>query len=167
MSRRDNAAVTNKVLLTAYEIRAAMRDFDEAYVLAQKAKQSAERLLKQAPEDQELLQQAYSSSWRLADVSEANKVSFEDTFNEYQNALTLAVKLVDMAPNIRARQREVMFIRHKIGDMYQEKAQWNRATGEYEKALAIIKDINAAEPNNPDWQRDLATSWSRLGQASA
>ena len=167
MSLRDNAAMINKLLITTYEIRQTMGDNREAFVVAKEAKESATQLLKQDPQDQDLLQQAYNSSWRLADVSEANKVSFDDTFNEYQNALTLAVRLAGMEPNSSARQREVMFIRHKLGDMYQEKDQWDRATGEYEKALAIIKAINDAEPDSPEWQRDLATSWSRLGQASA
>jgi tetratricopeptide (TPR) repeat protein len=167
MSLRDNAAMINKLLITTYEIRQTMGDNREAFVVAKKAKESAEQMLKRDPQDQDLLEQAYNSSWRLADVSEDNNVSFEDIFDEYRNALALAEKLAGMEPNNRARQREVMFIRHKLGDMYLEKGQWDRATGEYEKAFAVIKAISDAEPAKPEWQRDLATGWSRLGQASA
>ena len=169
VSKPETTNLTMKLLLTTSDIRMMTEEFQEAYDAAQRAKESAEQLLISEPDNEAILQQVYNSSWRAADALDQGAVSAnpqQTALSEYLNALALAERLAGMAPDNLDRQRQVMFILHKIGDVHQVHKDWEGATAQYSRALKIMQQVTSAEPDNPHWQRELATCWSRLGQAS-
>jgi tetratricopeptide (TPR) repeat protein len=169
VSKPETSHLNTKLLQTTSDIRMMTGEVQQAYDVAQRAKESAKQLLIAEPDNQAMLQDVYNSSWRAADALDEGAVPAnpqQTALVEYMNALALAERLAGMAPDNRDRQRQVMFILHKIGDVHQVQKNWEGATAQYSRALKIMQEVNDAEPNNPNWQRELATCWSRLGQAS-
>ena len=169
VSKPETTSLTTKLLQTTSDIRMMTGEFQEAYDVAQRAKELAEQLLIAEPNNQAILEDVYNSSWRAADALDERAVPAnpqQTALVEYTSALALAERLAGMAPDNLNRQWHVMFILHKIGDVHQMQKDWEGATAKYSRALKIMQEVNDAEPNNPKWQRELATCWSRLGQAS-
>ena len=72
-----------------------------------------------------------------------------------------------MAPDDADRQRRLVFVLQKIGDVQQLLADWTKSNAAYGEALQIMRAVVAKAPQNRDAQRDLANSLSRMGGALA
>jgi tetratricopeptide (TPR) repeat protein len=72
-----------------------------------------------------------------------------------------------MEPQNGSRQRDIMFVLQKVGDIYQVEKDPDSAIAKYNAALEIAKQLVARPSPAPIWRRDLANCYSRLGQALA
>jgi tetratricopeptide (TPR) repeat protein len=70
-----------------------------------------------------------------------------------------------MSPDEGARARDLMFIYQKTGDAYLTLDKIDAAIAEYLMALSLIQNVLVGSPENRLWQRDLANTLRRIGQA--
>jgi tetratricopeptide (TPR) repeat protein len=149
------------------DIRYSLRDFEQAYQIAQDAKALVQPLLNADPRNLRALLLAFSTSTRMADAlaDRGDEETLAQGLEEFQYAEKLARTMAEMAPGNAARERDIMFVLQKMGDIRQEQSDWNRAIAKYSKALEIIARVVDKEPDNLTWKRDLANCHSRLGQA--
>jgi tetratricopeptide (TPR) repeat protein len=126
-------------------------------------------LLKTDPRNPKVLLLAFSASTHIGDAlaDRGDEDTLAPALDEFRYAEGLAQTMADMAPDNGARQRNIMFVLHKIGDIRQEQKSWDLAIAEYTKALGIIAPVAKKYPDKITWQRDVANCHSRLGQALA
>jgi eukaryotic-like serine/threonine-protein kinase len=88
----------------------------------------------------------------------------------YQQALPLAHKLAAASANNARAQRELAVAHDKVGNglaALGESAAGNEAAlAQYRAALRIRETLAAADPQNGEAQRDLATSYGKLAEMS-
>jgi tetratricopeptide (TPR) repeat protein len=155
---------------TASDIYATLGDLTQAYDRAKGARDLAEPLFKADPNDPSLIALMYGSIWRMADAiasRDVERATHEQALKLYREAEELARRAVQLAPQDGTRQRNLVFVLQKVGDVYQVLKDWDDAIRTYREALPIMQAVAAKEPRNRDWQRDLANTVSRLGQALA
>ena len=97
-------------------------------------------------------------------VTRANQ---QQALAEYLEAQKLARRLVEMSPEDGARQRDLMFVHQKIGDMRQALGDLDAAIAEYRAALTLIQNVAAGAPENRGWRRDVANTLRKIGQVQS
>jgi tetratricopeptide (TPR) repeat protein len=155
---------------TASDIYATLGDYRQAFESAKKGRDLAEQLRETSPDDPKVLQFLYGSMWRMGDaisIQGGDQATQVRALTEYQEAEKLAGRLVALAPVDRARQRDLMFVQQKIGDVYQALNKPEAANDEYDKAFRLIQTILATTPDDRAWRQDLANTQRRMGQAFA
>ena len=169
-STPETIALLVKLAWTASDIHATLGNLTQAYDSAKSARDLLEPLYAADPGNPKVLGLLYNSIWRMGDAlfdQGFDPAVLQQVLMEYQQAEKLARRLVEMAPEDGGRQRNVVFILQKIGDVRQALEDWPSAIAVYSAALEIMQSVVARAPANRDWQRDLANSLSRLGQALA
>jgi tetratricopeptide (TPR) repeat protein len=164
----ENTPATIALLVSYYhsnsDIQADLGQYDKAQENAEIAKDKyVEPLLREYPDDPEVLLLLYGSIWRIADAVDARgggQARRREALRGYLEAEKVAQRLAEPT-----RHRELMFIHHKIGDMYQDLGELDRALAEYRAAQAFIDALVASEPNRRDWRRDAAIAKRRIAQA--
>src|SRR5262249_40138389 len=146
------------LLHTTSDIYANLGNYTEAYANAQQARGYAETLRGAEPGNPNVLAYLYGSDWRMGDAVASRGIdsaTLQEALKEYLDANALAQRLADMAPNDGARQRELMFIHQKIGDISQSQGDLEAALAEYRLSLALIQGAvqNAAgdTPGRRGW----------------
>jgi tetratricopeptide (TPR) repeat protein len=146
------------------DVQADLGQYDTAKENAEIAKDTyVAPLLRENPDNPEVLLLLYGSLWRIADAIDARggtKATSREALKGYLEAEKVAQRLTEPG-----RHRELMFIHQKIGDMYQALDQRDDALTEYRKAQAFIDALVASEPNKRDWRRDAANAKRRVAQA--
>ena len=115
--------------------------------------------------DPEVLRLKYNTTWRIADAISAQG-SQSQALIEYRSAEALAEQLLKSAPGGQSR-RDLMFARQKIGDMYSEQGDAERAIDQYRVVLELNEKNLEENPKSRLWRRDLANTKIRIGQALA
>jgi tetratricopeptide (TPR) repeat protein len=164
----DTISLLVKLGHTASDIHATLGNYTLAFDSAKEARDFAEKLRASNPDNQEVLQLLYGSIWRMGDAISYRGVdrgTQQRALNEYLEAQKIARRLAQLAPTDGARQRELMFIHHKIGDVHKALEEIDIAIAEYQIALTLIRGVVAGAPENRVWRRDLATALRRIGQA--
>ena len=164
----ENTPVTIALLVSYYhgnsDIQADLGQYDQAQENAEIAKDRyVESLLRENPDNPEVLLLLYGSLWRMADAIDArggSEAKRREALRVYLEAEKVAQRLTEPG-----RRRELMFIHQKIGDMHQALDERDRALAEYRKAQAFIDELVASEPNKRDWRRDAANAKRRVAQA--
>jgi tetratricopeptide (TPR) repeat protein len=155
---------------TASDIYATLGNYTQAYQSAKEASDSAEKLRVANPDDPEVLKLLYASTWRMGDaiaLGGLGRATDEQSLTKYLEAEKLAHRLVSLAPDDTSRQRDLMSIYQKIGDVRQAMGDPGAAIAEYRQALTLIQNAVAKAPTDRRWLRDLASTLRRLGQALA
>jgi tetratricopeptide (TPR) repeat protein len=155
---------------TASDINATLGDYGQASESAKKARDLAEQLRATTPDDPVVLHFLYGSMWRMGDaisMQGGDQPTQVRALTEYQEAEKLAGRLVALAPVDRARQRDLMFVQQKIGDVYQALGKPEAASDEYDKAFRLIQTVLATTPDDRAWRQNLANTERRMGQAFA
>jgi tetratricopeptide (TPR) repeat protein len=164
----ENTPVTIALLVSYYhdnsDMQADLGQYDKAQENAEIAKNRyVEPLLRENPDNPEVLLLLYGSLWRIADAIDARgatKATSRKALEVYLEAEKVAQRLTEPG-----RHRELMFIHHKIGDMHQALDERDRALAEYRKAQDFIDELVASEPNKRNWRRDAANAKRRVAQA--
>ena len=164
------AGLKISLLLRKYDLIYTLGDYDEAYSIGKRAKEVVETLPRSEQEDPQGVVLAYAISWRMADAL-ADQGNDPDTLarglEEFRRAEGLARKLVEMTPEDGWRQRNIMFVLQKIGDISQMKEEYDDAIANYNQAIKIAEKL-VRRPSAPSvWKRDLGNCHSRLGQVFA
>jgi tetratricopeptide (TPR) repeat protein len=152
------------------DVYAELGNTSLAYQNARKAKEVAEQLRTADPSNSEVPQLLYSSLWRMGDAIsyEAGDLATQErALRDYLEAQAVASRLAAQAPGDGARQRELMFIGLKIGDVQQALGDFDAAAATYRSALNVIEKVVASVPKNRNWRRDAASARRRVGQALA
>jgi tetratricopeptide (TPR) repeat protein len=164
------AGLRINTMLMQYDVRYTIGEYDLAYKIGQSARALLQALPKSEQQDPKGLLLAYSVSWRMADAL-ADQGNDPETlqrgFEEFAYAEGIARKLAQMEPENGWRQRNIMFVLQKVGDIYQVEENPDSAIAKYYAALEIAKQLVARPSPDPIWMRDLANCYSRLGQAFA
>jgi tetratricopeptide (TPR) repeat protein len=166
----ETAALLIKLQHSFSDIYAELGNISLAFENAKSAKELAQPLLAADANNPKALQSVYASTWRMGDAISyqgGDRAHQEQALAEYLQAQQLARRLAEMAPGDGARQRELMFIDQKIGDVEQALGALDKAVATYRTALGIIEKVSAAVPKNRNWRRDVANSRRRIGQALA
>jgi tetratricopeptide (TPR) repeat protein len=165
----ETIAVLVHLLQSFSDIYGDLGNYSIAYDNAKNAKDIAASL-GAAPDNPKVLQALYGSIWRMGDAISnrgGDRVNQQRALAEYFEAKKLAHRLVEMTPEDGSRQRELMFIDQKIGDVQQAVGDVDDAITTYRTALAVIERVSAAAPRNRSWRRDVANTQRRIGQALA
>jgi len=167
-STPQTIALVIELAHTASDISVMLGDLTAAYEQADSAREQAEGLRAKEPNSPDFVRLAYNSIWRMADAISSRSLDLQDqeeALGLYLQALELARKWGELRPGDTRPQRELMFIRQKIGDVRQVQKDWPAAVSEYTEALRLIKNVVAASPQDLERQADLANTLSRIGQA--
>jgi tetratricopeptide (TPR) repeat protein len=164
----ENTPATIALLVRYYhnnsDIQADLGQYDKAKENAEIARDRyVAPLLRENPDNPEVLLLLYGSLWRIADAIDArggSKATSREALGVYLEAEKVAQRLTEPG-----RRRELMFIHHKIGDMHQALDERDRGLAEYRKAQAFIDGLVASQPNKRDWRRDAANAKRRVAQA--
>ena len=168
MHEVENTPETIALLVNYYhnnsDVQADLGQYDKAQENAEIAKDRyVEPLLRENPDNPKVLLLLYGSLWRIADAIDARgggEAKRREALRVYLEAEKVAQRLSEPG-----RHRELMFIHHKIGDMYQDLGELDRALAEYRAAQAFIDALVASDPNQRDWRRDAANAKRRVAQA--
>jgi tetratricopeptide (TPR) repeat protein len=158
------------------DIYGELGNIDLAFQDAKKAKEIAESLLVENRDDPKLMQLIYASLWRMGDYMlyqgedrilypSRDRATQQKALSQYLEAQGFAQRLAEQAPEDGARQRELMFIGQKIGDVQQAVGDLDAAIATYRTAFDVIEKVAAREPKNRSWRRDAANARRRIGQA--
>ncbi len=152
---------------TASDIYGELGKYNDAYANAKKAMESAESLRVADPDNPEVLPLLYKSIWRMANSIDylGGDRAKEQALMKYLEAEELARRVVERVPEATERQRELMFIVQKIGDIRQDLGALEAAIEKYQTALTIVQNLLAKAPQNRVLRRDGANSRRRIGQA--
>jgi tetratricopeptide (TPR) repeat protein len=164
----DTIALVIQLAHTSSDIYTMLGDLNGAYERANDARQIAQALHDENPDNPYFVELLYNSIWRMADAISSRSLDLkvqEEALTLYLQALELARNWEQLQPNNSRPKRELMFIRQKIGDVRQVQEDWAAAIAEYTEGLRLIQQVVTALPNDLDRQADLANTFSRIGQA--
>ena len=85
----------------------------------------------------------------------------------YEQALRLRSVRLDDRPDDPARKRAVSLILERLGDVREARGHMSRALDLYRRSLPIAQSLVEAEPNNPIYLEDLATTQRRIAELEA
>lgn len=167
----ENPAPLIKLEHTTSDIYGDMGKYDQAFAAAKRAMDLAEPLRAAKPDDKEVLELLYNSKWRMADGiyfrgGLTDRVALEQSLAAYTEAQTLALRLMELAPD-GAHGRALMFIYRKIGQVHHDLGQFDIAAPEFQTALTYIQGALDKEPDNPDFKREQAVTRRSLAKALA
>src|SRR5262249_20503483 len=143
-------------MLAKYDLMYTIGEYDTAYSMAQGARDILQRLPKSDQEQPQGLTLAYSISWRMAEAlaDQGNDPQMlERGLQEFAYAESLARKLAQMEPENGWRQRNIMFVLQKEGDIYQVEGDPDSAIAKYNEALEIPKKLVARPSPDPICKR--------------
>jgi hypothetical protein len=107
---------------TIWDIDMKLENYPDAYTSANKAREATEPLLAANPNNPEVIQLLYSSLWRIGDAIAYrgnDRATQEQALQTYRDAEGLARQMAQMAPRDVGRQRDLIFVRLKMGDEHQ------------------------------------------------
>ena len=139
----------------------------EALVLQQQALQLFKTLAEQAPNDTRARRDLYIGLIKLGDRQGAvgDKAAM---LASYQQSLAVAQTAAAADANDARAQRELAIAHDKLGNgLLASNAANNQATQaleQYRQALVIREKLAAADTQNVEARRDLATSYGKLGE---
>ena len=145
------------LLLGFADVREALGDHDDALKRAERALVIAERLLKQYPDNQDVMRHVYAARFRIGDQKSAASENAEAA-RHYGIALEYAEKRAPLNPGEQQRQRDIAFVLNKLADLDTLKHDWKTALDRYTRGLKIAEAVAATYPI------DVATQKSRIAQ---
>jgi len=155
----DLAKIEISLLHAVSDVKDALGDYKSASDLVTKAEALSEDFLKRYPDSPEFKELLYASKFRVGDQltrTSLNKDNVEKAEHEYREAADLAKQLALSEPNNPQRQRDLIFILNKFGDLAQARQDWRGALEKYEEGMRIAQSIADAHPV------DLAIEKSRI-----
>jgi tetratricopeptide (TPR) repeat protein len=164
----DTIELSIRLQYSVSDIYATLGNIPLALENARTARGYAEHLQSTDPANPKVMQLLYGSIWRIGDAISyqgADGGTQKQALATYREAEGLAHRLAEKAPADGARQRELMFIHQKIGDVHQALDDPDAAIAEYRTALANIRNAVDNSPENRSWRRDSANARRRIGQA--
>lgn len=142
-------------------------DYDRALAYSEKQLASFDRLLKQFPENAEILRETAAAH---AQVGRAlhNVGELSATLNHYRKCMELREQLIRMSPNDVTYKRELLLAYGHIagvlgGPSLSNLGRFEEARGYYEKSAQVAEEIHTADPEDKTAQFDLASALLRLG----
>jgi tetratricopeptide (TPR) repeat protein len=154
------SSIEIQLILDVSDVKDALGDHDSAAKLADKGEQYAQHMVERYPDDPKFKHHVYASKFRIGDQLAKNiRDNADKAFGEYSAALDVALLLTSADPANLDRQRDVAFVRNKLGDIHKYKAEWPAALEQYQSGLKIAQAIADKYPG------DAATQMNRIAQA--
>jgi tetratricopeptide (TPR) repeat protein len=153
----DIAQVEMTLLLTVSDVDVVVGSFDDALALAKRVETVSQQLVKKYPDNPGIQHLVYAAKFRIGDEL-ARRGRNEGAEREYREAFGIAWQLASSDPADIEHQRDVAFIRNKIGDLLMSRKDWPAAMDEFKAGLQIAEAVAEKYP------RDIATQKTRIAQ---
>ncbi|MBI5757889.1 MAG: protein kinase [Planctomycetales bacterium] len=124
------------------------------------ARELAEQLQREQPEDRDVLRHWMLCLERLADLDRKGG-KLESAMKTYERSLAVAERLA--SPNDARSQRDVVTSRHILADLAQQLLKYDVARQHLDVALKISTALVAKDPMHLEYRGDLADTYHRLG----
>ncbi|TPM38620.1 caspase family protein [Mesorhizobium sp. B2-3-4] len=136
------------------------------------ARDIAARLVGNTPSDDELQSTLALSDRRIGEIQQDRK-QLPQALASLQESLDISKKLADAMPDNALRQFDLATAYDALGYVQYDKNQADgggtpageSAVASFESSVAITRRLIAADPRNTSWQRGLAGTLERMGQA--
>jgi non-specific serine/threonine protein kinase/serine/threonine-protein kinase len=127
----------------------------------QQAVEVDEAWLRLAPDDTRALHSYETDSLFLADARHENG-NLQEALNDYNRALELA-KTVSLRSASARRLRDVAVAYNRVGGVYEDQRNWQKALEQDEQALAIYRQLIDRDPNDFIMKQGFAIALANVG----
>jgi len=152
----DISKIEVALLLSFSDVRNALGEYDKALEHAKSALEISEALLRQYPDNQDVMRLIYAASFRIGDQEVKRDSATAE--RHFETALAHAKKRVQLEPDYLQRQRDVTFVLNKLADIYKARRNWKAALENYEFGLKLAEGMADKFPI------ETATQKNRIGQ---
>lgn len=162
----DNEVMLIDLLCTVSDILDKLGKYKDALSNATTAKDKALQLTKWDADNPAVVRALYESLWRAGDtLSLFEKDPWGQTWNNYSQAETQAHRLSKLTPQDSTVDGKLSFIHQKLGDVLMMRKRYGEGIDRYNMSLNIVQAALAKNPRDLEWQRQLAITKRRLGNA--
>jgi tetratricopeptide (TPR) repeat protein len=153
----DISQVEMSLLLTVSDVNAAVGLYDDALALARRVENISQQLVRKYPDNPDIQHLVFAAKFRIGDEL-ARRLQNRAAEKAYREAFATMSQLASSDPADIDHQRDVAFIRNKIGDLLMSRRDWQAAMDEFNAGLQIAEAVAEKYPG------DIATQKSRIAQ---